>query len=353
MRIVHVINSLGFGGAERQLSLLLPVLAEQGVKQRVIPLVKADSGVHVPPHALLSGAGRWQPFKALLHAMRCARKRDTVLVAWMYHSWLVAFIAHMLGGRQSKIFFYCRHGNPATLRLSTRLLAIAMLWVARSADIAVVFNSGAAMQMHLGLVPGLRGELISNAVEETGLGKSGRTETIGFLGRNHLDKGADRVANIACQLLQRLPSSWKFVAAGPGMPERRIEMMEAAEANGIDPRRILVQDAVKDVPNFMLAVDLLIAPSRTESFPNVLAEAMMLRIPVSAMDVGGVRELLAGLIEPSDDIDGLVETAVNLCLADNATYFELGEALRSAVHHRYGVLQVARNHIGLWEDALT
>lgn len=349
MKVAHVINSLGFGGAERQLSTLVPAFSQLGMEQQVIPLMDTKSGVGIPEPALLRARGRWQLVAAMLQAARFAKNADGVLVAWMYHSWLVALVAHLLGGRRCRLFFYCRHGSPETLRASTRALASMLLRVAKALGIVVVFNSRAAMRMHQELVPGLQGVLIPNAVGSNARAKSRRSRTVAFLGRNHRDKGADRVGDVACRLLRRLPGSWEFVAAGPGMPARRAEIDAALAGGGVDPRRMLVQGGIDDVQAFMLSVDVLVLPSRTESFPNVLAEAMMVGIPVAAMDVGGVRDLLDGLVEPSSDIDGLVAQAEAMCLMGEEEYLALGSALRNSVERRYGVSGIAKQHVDLWE----
>ncbi len=60
-----------------------------------------------------------------------------------------------------------------------------------------------------------------------------------------------------------------------------------------------------DIPDLMVAADLVVLTSDWEGFPNTLLEAMWLRRPVVATDVGGCREVVADgetgyLIEPDD-----------------------------------------------------
>lgn len=349
MKIAHVINSLGFGGAERQLSILVPAVSRLGVSQSVIPLVNAKHGVDIPEAVVCRRHGRWQLAAAVVQATRLARDPEVVLVAWMYHSWLVALLAHLLGGRRCGLLFYCRHGSPETLRAATKALASALLRIAKAMRITVVFNSHAAMHMHQEFVPGLHGVVIPNAVSSSRGVKSRRAETIAFLGRNHRDKGADQVGTIAARLLRQLPPSWKFIAAGPGMPERRAEVASALAEQGVDPGRAVVRGGVEDVQEFLLSADVLVLPSRTESFPNVLAEAMMLGIPVAAMDVGGVRDIMDGLPGASEGINALVAHAESVCLMSDGEYFALGGALRETIRRRYGVLEVAKRHVALWE----
>jgi len=60
---------------------------------------------------------------------------------------------------------------------------------------------------------------------------------------------------------------------------------------------------VRDVPEVLLSLDVLVLSSVSEACPMVVLEAMSSAIPIVATDVGGVRELVA---PDSDDRAGLV-----------------------------------------------
>lgn len=350
--VLHVINSLAHGGAERQLSILVPEIAGAGVSQRIVSLVDAGNHMVVPAELaeLPARRGAAGIFSAMRSAIRNARRPGVVIVAWMYHSWLVGLLAHFASLRRAPLFLYCRHGDPSTLKAGTRLLAWCMLRCATVLGIPVVFNSARARDLHRG---GFQACVIPNALSGEHRCKSDRTSVVAYLGRNHADKGADLVGAVFADVLQRLPL-WRASIAGPGMRSRAVEIYASAAAAGVDAARIEVADAIDDVPSFILGADVIVMPSRTESFPNVLTEAMALGVPVVATDVGDVAGILGGAIPVAKSREELVELAVATCRMDDESVAALRKRLRTMARERYDAAMIARRHMALWfgEEAI-
>ena len=91
----------------------------------------------------------------------------------------------------------------------------------------------------------------------------------------------------------------------------------------------------QDVTAYLEATDLLVLPTlRIESLPMVIIEAMGLRVPVIASDVGGIRELIedavTGRLLPPGDISALTDA-----IAQAVDHPEVTREWTKQAHERY------------------
>ena len=139
--------------------------------------------------------------------------------------------------------------------------------------------------------------------------------------RLHPEKGTDLLPLIA-EKMER----GTFLVVGDG-PQRG-----ELEAN---VRRLNLQNRFfftgwqDDVASLLAASDVYLLPSREESFPQVILEAMAMGLAVVAADVGGVRELVddgvTGALVPPQDVEGF-STALTRLLANPAMARQMGMA---------------------------
>jgi glycosyltransferase involved in cell wall biosynthesis len=152
---------------------------------------------------------------------------------------------------------------------------------------------------------------------------------VGFLGSFNASKGLD-VLTSACGSLAR-ERSLRLVLAGDGplWPE-----VERAVAQGVPPTALLGRLPTSDVPRFLAAIDVLVAPSHDEGLPRTVLEAMAMRVPVVASSVGGIPEAVedgvSGLLVAPGDPSGLA-VAIGRILDDEAMASRMGEAGRRRV----------------------
>lgn len=117
--------------------------------------------------------------------------------------------------------------------------------------------------------------------------------TVLFVGRIQALKGLDVAVAAFGMVHDRLPDARMLVVGGPSGPsgiEEELEIRQLAARLGLEGK--LTWCGVQPhhrLPTYYQAADVLIVPSRSESFGLVAAEAQGVGLPVVAADVGGLR----------------------------------------------------------------
>lgn len=130
---------------------------------------------------------------------------------------------------------------------------------------------------------------------------------VGFSGRFSPEKGPLEFLEVAEKLCTE-SDTYAFALAGQGPLAETL--MQSVREKGLEAKvSFLGQLDTAGMMRFYQGLDVLLSPSRTEGLPNSLLEAMAMRVPVVATDVGGVRELInddtVGLLAQRGDIDRL------------------------------------------------
>lgn len=111
----------------------------------------------------------------------------------------------------------------------------------------------------------------------------------------------------------------------------------------------------RDVPEILRALDLVLVPSWEEPFGRVVIEAMAMRIPVVATNVGGPREILrdqgAGLLLPPREPQLWAREAA-LLLADSDQRAAMGEQGRQLVTENFTRAAHVREVLNGYGDVL-
>jgi glycosyltransferase involved in cell wall biosynthesis len=313
MRVAHVIDELGYGGAERQLSGLVTR------SQLEHEIVEFDRLAH---HKL--GA---------LRALRreLDRHGPEVVIGWLERSQIALALIPLRCP-----IVACIRGRPRRARVIDG-------WKLRLAFArydCFVTNSEDTRTATLSFAQPLRLDhfvVIPNGVDLRPAAPPARRDgalRIGFIGRApDPDKGLDVLLR-ALDYLRPDEVTARFV--GNGVPEA-VGGRHAAVSGVDDPWGALGE------------VDLLVVPSRNESSPNVVIEAFARGVPVLGTNVGGMRALIAdgrGVAVEAGNPTALAGAIRRVANAPDVA------ATRAAKARRYVELTHSWPHIAAAYDAL-
>ena len=148
------------------------------------------------------------------------------------------------------------------------------------------------------------------------------------------EKGYDVLIDAAALVLARYPDArFDCVGSGPELSRLQAQLAARGVAHAFDwlGRR-------EDVPTLLASADIFVLPSRSESMPNSVLEAMAAGLPVVASAVGGIPEVVNdgdnGVLCPAGDVKAL---ANQLCrvMADAAFADRLAANAHRDAHARY------------------
>jgi glycosyltransferase involved in cell wall biosynthesis len=159
-------------------------------------------------------------------------------------------------------------------------------------------------------------------------------EIVGVVARLEPEKGHATLLDAWPSVLRTVPGAYLLIV---GEGSRR----ESLEAQARDLRiahRVVFTGRRDDVPAVTAALDVAVLPSYREAQGLSILEAMALRRPVVASNVGGIPEMITdgvtGLLVPPHDADALAAAIVRL-LTDHSLADTLGRAGHDLVHDRF------------------
>ena len=324
MRVVHIITGLNQGGAEGSLCRL--VTNDQKNTHHVISLLDrgvygahlGDKGVQV--YTLDMSRGRLT-LSALYKLVRLIRViNPDVVQTWMYHADLLGGIAARLAGIKAVVWGIRASYNKDKSGLGTKITVHACAYLSSWIPFRILSNSHYAKNVHIQLgylekkINVIHNGFLFDKVHSNGSEKeqiisqlklSSNTVLLGMVARYDPYKDHENLFK-ALFLLSTSTNTFCCLLIGPGMDYSNLSLMRL-----IDKHQI--QDKVKllgvrdDIPKLMAAMDVHVLSSIGESFPNVLAEAMICGTPCVTTDVGDAAVIVddTGWVVPPSNAQAL------------------------------------------------
>lgn len=362
IHLVIVITGLGVGGAEHALLALLSRFDRTRFKISLIvlgreaALVDAYRAIGIEPILLQLAPGRW-PLAELRRFVTIVRAlAPDVLQGWMYHGNLAAsFVGARLPG--VPVCWSVRdtpdaaHGHSLFTRLVIRLSGWYVGRVARIFNVSA--RSAAYCAKHFGW-PATRTEVLPNGIDavrfrpnpdarialRASLGLTPEQVLVGMVARWSPVKNHALLLESLAVLRARLPGV-HLALVGKGLDAANTVLAEHLV-------RLNLTDAVhllgprSDVEALYPGFDLAVLSSKSEGFPNVLAEALCCATPVLSTEVGDARAIVGpgGVVVPAS-IDPAGFAQALGALLDAPDRVERGTAGRAHIEANYALEGVA------------
>lgn len=358
MCVFHVIVGLDVGGAENMLKRLIDSDGESSSKVVVISLTAIGSigevlsaqGVKV--HALGMTSILGFPSALLRLFILIRRYRPTIVQTWMYHADLLGGLAARLAGNFPVIWGVrtteIRAGAPLATRVVRWLCARLSSWVpnvivcaaeaSRYSHIKVGYDEKKLIVVPNGYDFGwLKATFEDRKLFREQSGICDDDVVLGSMGRFHEDKNQECFVRAAGLLALQYPKL-RFLMVGRGLDWCNEQLVDWIDSTGYRERFILLGER-QDVPQCLAGMDIFCLHSRTEGFPNVLAEAMAMGLPCVATNVGDAAMLVAdaGMIVPKEDAVALSEGVSKVLRMPAAKRSSMGARARKRITTEFSI----------------
>ena len=327
-KVVHVITSLGDGGAEGALYRFCSTDTQS--HHFVVSLL--DGGKYaeylesggIPVYCLRMRKGN--VLASFLNLWKILREiRPDLMQTWMYHAdFIGGIVAYIL---RIKVVWGIRHTNindphiKKSTKLIARLCAISSSFVPHR----VVCCAEAARKAHIEF--GYKKEklvVVPNGydLERFRPDPIGRSELRGLLGISDDEIVFGMVARFdpvkdhenlirALKVARERGLCFKCLLIGRNVVRENTDLSKKIEDAQLEKSFILLGQRV-DIPAVMSALDIHILSSKDEAFPNVIAEAMACGTPCITTDAGDASEIVGdtGWVVPIGDAESLASALI-------------------------------------------
>ncbi len=352
--IMHVItNFTANAGAERMLSRLLDATAEPAIVVSLIDVAdhyRDASSEQVRFISLGCRSAAQLTFGILKLSRVMAREKPTAVLCWMYHAMVAGSLAGRLSGIRAPLYWNVRQSldDRRSFSRNTLLAARAARHLSHL-PAGIIFNSARSLELHrqygyrngnVIVIPnGIEPADADDAVQEK------EPRVVGIAARLHPQKD-HRTFFRAAALAVRSRPGVRFVAAGAGMTMDNPDVRNMVAESGLPSDTIQLLGELDDMDAFYRSIDILALSSRTEGFPNVVAEAMNHGKPVVSSDVGDAAAIIGetGVVVPPGDPEALARGIGSMLNLSPSAYAALSAAAADRVRSLFSLQNSAMRY---------
>lgn len=351
VKVLHLIKSLGRGGAE----MLLPeTISHHNRSDFEFYCVYFLPWKNQMVPSLLTAGVQVECFEAgntLAMIMRVPRiirfiKSNKIDLVHCHLPWagIVGRLVHRLSGvpviytehnKQERYHFVTRRLNLLTLGWNNQVVAV-------SDDVAASVKAfkGNAFKIKTilnGINPGKYNPAsMSKATARSLLNLPAGGPVIGNVCVFRVQKRLPSWLQAAAEISKSIPTV-QFILVGDGPVKEEVHHL--VRNLGLQ-HRILLPGLQEDVRPYLAAMDLFMITSEFEGLPLALLEAMSMEVPVVATAAGGIPEVIqdgeSGFVVPVEDPGKVAGIAIEL-LQDEARRAAVGKAGRQRVMEKYSI----------------
>jgi glycosyltransferase involved in cell wall biosynthesis len=299
IRVLHVIDHLGYGGAPFVVKNMAERLDAEHIETFVCALRTNPEPLPIKTKVISLKYHKYNPFAFLTIAKLCKQHDINIIHAHLQKSIICSLLASFFCNAKIIIHEHgpiFRQGTGCIYRLLFKLLA-------GKASVAIA-NSMASMEAlkQTAQLDEQAIHVVTNFVDfarfdhtlydrrkaRDTLGIAENTKVIGYVGRLDICKGVDLLIKAAAMLYKKDPQ-YHFVIVGHGAQRKNLEQL----INQLELKENVTFTGLhKNPAEVISAFDIAVVPSRREAFGIAAIEFMRMKVPVIASPVGGLLEVI-------------------------------------------------------------
>ncbi len=368
MKILHLLSSTGYDGAENMTATLIKQLSAFGIKNYLGVFYKNSSsnkyifsvvndyiedGIIFPCHGKLD-------IRTILLVHKYIKDNHIDIIhSHKYKTNLYSFLAKF--GTRCRLISTCHNWLGDNLKM--RFYAILDKNLLRAFDIVVGVSDDVTKKLRC-YVPIKKIKKIENGIDiqkysrfiekneaKKVLGLEGN-KVIGFVGRLTKAKGIDYLLEAVYKLLKEGDDFYTLIV-GSGQYKSILET--EARSMGIADKVIFTGNR-KDTPLIYSALDVFVLPSLEEAFPMVILEAMAFGVPIVATQVGDIPLIIedngCGLLVKPKDVVAL-SRSIRALLHNEVETEKIINIATEVVNNRYSSVIMAQRYLDLYKQILS
>lgn len=351
----HYIRTLGKGLYDGQLDVCYGTLFESG---RTKPVWMKDETRYI----CLNVRSRSDFPRAIWQLVRFLRKEKIdILQTHLYEASFVGMIAAKLA--RTPIRILTRHHLDQNHQIGNRLSLAIDRWEARMADEIIVLSN--AVKDFMTSVEGISADKITvihqgfdfeafSATDDdrqrirSEFGLTDKDLVIATIGNFTSTKGHRFLISAAKDLLKQIPELKLMFIGDDGDIDSVRKQVDVENLN----EKVIFAGFRSDVNACMKAADLVVHPSLSEAFCQVLIEAMSVGTPLISTDVGGAKEVITnglnGLLIPPADVEAIKSAVLHL-YNDRDDAMRIALAGQQSVRNTFTVDKMVDRQIAVYE----
>jgi len=358
MKIIFLIRSLHYGGAERQMVELAKGLYRKGHSILVSTFyprgsLEKDLREAGVPVNILRKRSRWNVVIFLVRVMRLLiNEKPDVIHGYLPIPNLFITVLKPLFPH-TRVVWGVRASNVDLTQYDwlARLAFRAECFFARFADLIIV-NSNAGQNYHkkhgfpeskMVVIPNgididrFKPDFLSREALRAEWGIKKGEKLIGLVGR--LDPMKDHPTFLkAAAMLAGEREDLRFVCVGDGPEPYRLGLQRLSQELGLE-RKLIWVGSRRDMSRVYNALDIVTSSSISEGFPNVIGEAMACGIPCVVTDAGDSAWIVGdlGMVVSPKDFQALARAWQTMITRIEDPKSPLGEKVRRRIVEQFGI----------------
>ena len=365
-KILHIISSIGAGGAERVLTNLITTDTKN--EHLIISLSNNNLKFYkFNKHVIFYL--NFNHYNFLIEIVKLffliKKIKPDIIQTWMYHADVVGGIIGKILGH--KVIWNIRNSNfdYKTKKLTIFFLRISCL-LSRYIPNDIICCSRTAAIIHENIGYKKKISIINNSINPkifprcsfrlTEIKNNSRVFTISYVGRWHDQKDFKTLINTLAILTYSFNfNNWKIILAGSNLTKNNEQLNRLINSKKLI-HKIEFLGYQKNLRNIYKSADInILTSSYGEAFPNVLIEAMSLGTPCISTDVGSCKEILSNLgwivpIKSPMKLAKSIIEAYNLKTFKNNDWLMLKKKCKKRVNNRFNLNKMIYKYNLIWDQ---